>query len=371
MKILVITKRQYTNKDLLDDKYGRLREIPLALAERGHQVHGLCFSYRPRPDGVTVDRSLINSATVIWESISPGKFVIDGIYKYIAALKHKIEKLKPDFIWASSDCLHIIGGANAGRYYNVPCISDLYDNYESFGLSKIPFVLPRFRKEIARSNAYTCVSTALARYIRHTCSTTNPYTVIENAVDTHLFKPLDIKLCRQFFSLPLNASIIGTAGALEEGRGIQTLYKAFGQLILSNPKLHLLLAGTVDKHRDFPKGENIHYLGQIAYEHIPKFIASLNVGIICNIDSDFGRYNFPQKAYEMISCKIPIVAANVGSMGELLKGTPKLLFEPKNVASLAETITNQINTPYILQCYVPNWKSQAIKLEKLAEDILN
>ena len=44
-KILVITKRQYTGKDLLDDRFGRLREIPLALAEKGYKVQGLCLSY--------------------------------------------------------------------------------------------------------------------------------------------------------------------------------------------------------------------------------------------------------------------------------------------------------------------------------------
>ena len=194
---------------------------------------------------------------------------------------------------------------------------------------------------------------------------------MENAVDTTPFRSLDRKSCRQFFSLPLNVPIIGTAGALEKSRGIQTLYKAFEQLALSNPRLSLLLAGSVDNHRDLPKSPNSHYLGKIAYEQIPTFIASLNVGVICNVDSDFGRYNFPQKAYEMISCKIPIVAANVGSMRELLRDTPKLLFEPKNISKLAETIANQINAPQILQCPAPTWKNQAIKLEKLAEHILN
>ena len=48
MRILVLTKRQYMGKDLLDDRFGRFRELPLELARLGHQVHGLCLSYRAR-----------------------------------------------------------------------------------------------------------------------------------------------------------------------------------------------------------------------------------------------------------------------------------------------------------------------------------
>ena len=35
MRVLIITKRQYMSHDLLDDKFGRLREIPLVLERRG------------------------------------------------------------------------------------------------------------------------------------------------------------------------------------------------------------------------------------------------------------------------------------------------------------------------------------------------
>ena len=45
MKILVLTKRQYMGKDLLDDRFGRFRELPLELAKLGHEVTGICLSY--------------------------------------------------------------------------------------------------------------------------------------------------------------------------------------------------------------------------------------------------------------------------------------------------------------------------------------
>src|SRR4030095_17117421 len=55
MKILVLTKRQYMGKDLLDDRFGRFRELPLELARLDHQVHGLCLSYRARNEAQVID----------------------------------------------------------------------------------------------------------------------------------------------------------------------------------------------------------------------------------------------------------------------------------------------------------------------------
>ena len=38
MKILVLSKRQYMGKDLLEDRFGRFWELPLELAQLGHDV---------------------------------------------------------------------------------------------------------------------------------------------------------------------------------------------------------------------------------------------------------------------------------------------------------------------------------------------
>ena len=57
MRILVLTKRQYMGKDLLDDAYGRFYELPLELAALGHEVRGVCASYRRREEGLFDRRS--------------------------------------------------------------------------------------------------------------------------------------------------------------------------------------------------------------------------------------------------------------------------------------------------------------------------
>ena len=48
MRILVLTKRQYMGKDLIDDRFGRFRELPLESARLGHELRGLCLNYRQK-----------------------------------------------------------------------------------------------------------------------------------------------------------------------------------------------------------------------------------------------------------------------------------------------------------------------------------
>ena len=70
MKILVLSKRQYMAKDLLDDHFGRFWELPLELARLGHEVRGLTLSYRRRHQGVFLDLTFAQHAVVIWNSVN-------------------------------------------------------------------------------------------------------------------------------------------------------------------------------------------------------------------------------------------------------------------------------------------------------------
>ena len=51
MRIAFLCKRRYMGKDVIDDRYARLYEIPYQLAECGHDVLGLCLSYYRDSEG--------------------------------------------------------------------------------------------------------------------------------------------------------------------------------------------------------------------------------------------------------------------------------------------------------------------------------
>jgi glycosyltransferase involved in cell wall biosynthesis len=79
----------------------------------------------------------------------------------------------------------------------------------------------------------------------------------------------------------------------------------------------------------------------------------------------FGRYCFPQKARESMACNVPLIAARVGSMSELLKDHPEWLFAPDNVSDLTRVLENRLQDPRTGYKNVLSWSDMATELEKI------
>jgi teichuronic acid biosynthesis glycosyltransferase TuaC len=95
---------------------------------------------------------------------------------------------------------------------------------------------------------------------------------------------------------------------------------------------------------------------------VPVFLSTLNVSVICNRESAFGKYCFPQKFYESVACGVSVVAARTGVMRELLKYTPGCLYEPENVNDLVEALRRQIDRPVALPLEAPTWTTLGKRL---------
>ena len=187
--------------------------------------------------------------------------------------------------------------------------------------------------------------------------------VLENAVRDDLFFPMDKKSCRADLKLPPNCKLVGTAGSLEDSRGIQSLYGAFDILKDRYPDLHLVLAGP--RKGNLPRADRIHDLGVLPLDEVPLLFNALDAAVICNRNSEFGRYCFPQKAAEIMACDVPLIAACVGSMAELFKDRPEWLFTPDSNRDLAVVLEHRLvhqNTDYT---NVSSWKKAAEILEKI------
>nr|WP_320194052.1 glycosyltransferase family 4 protein [uncultured Desulfobacter sp.] len=369
MKIIVLSKRQYTNLDLINDKFGRIRELPMALAKLGHEINGLCLSYRSRPEGIHSDVDA--KASVTWHCLNFKRLVSFGDKSYRNKLNAIFREQRPDLIWGSSDALHIILGACIARFYNIPFVADLYDNYESFSTTRLLGGKRLFRYALMQADGITCVSGPLARYIRKTTSFNGPVKVLENAISKDIFYPMDKLDCRRQLNLPNQGFYIGTAGAISESRGIQVLFDAFEQLARQNPDIRLLLAGPCDKKLILPHNDRIHYLGTLPPNQIPIFLSAIDLQVICNKDSAFGRYCFPQKFYEAVACKVPLVASAVGAMRETLKSNPDHLFEPENAISLEAALKRKIQNPSPLPLEAATWDMRGRKLEQFIIDVVS
>lgn len=360
MNIVFFCKRHYMQKDVIVDRYARLYEFPTQLALLQHNVLGICLSYRPSKTGLFSQTDDQHQA-LDWYSFNCDKIVLLKLIRYIYNSYKLINEFKPDYLLGSSDCIHIVFTALYARLFRIPYYVDLYDNYESFGLAKLPGLLTLYRYSIKKAKGICCVSETLADYIRQRYRHENVIT-LESTITGEDFFPQDKLKCRDVLALPCRARIIGLAGALDSSRGIGMLYESFLTLAGTDPSLHLALAGPLDDHCPIPFHPRIHYFGILAHEQIPAFYNALDLAVVCLRDTEFGRYAFPQKTYEILACKTPILAARVGALAETFKNYPDCLYDPEDANDMRIKIVHMLNKPYQIDMPIPTWSDQVKRL---------
>lgn len=370
MRVLVLTKRQYMAHDLIDDRFGRFRELPLALARRGHDVTGLCLSYRSREEAETIDRDDMGASAVTWRSLNAGPLKLPGVARYVRAARRLAAETRPDVVWACSDSFYGSIGKTVAAASKSKCVFDLYDNFESFGSTKFPGMLSHYRRTVVDVEGVTCVSRPLMELVTQQYGRQKPTWTLENAVAKGIFFPRDKDECRRKLGLPVDVPIIGTAGALDAGRGIKVLFDGFERLAAGNEHLHLAIAGPRRDRSLIPRGTRIHDFGMLPLADVAVLLNALDVAVVCNRETSFGRYCFPQKAYEIMACRVPMVAASVGVMRELLAGVENALFDTENPDELVRMIQAQLRQPRLRDLDPPGWDDMGRALESFFEQVL-
>ncbi len=357
------------NKDLLDDKYGRFYELSKELVKLGHNITGVCFSYRKRNEG-HVAGPKVDGTLVDWYSINlQTSFLFGGVKKYIKLQNEMIRQSKPDVIIGCSDTIHIIIASYFAKKFDIPFIADLYDNFESYGLTKIPSVKYFFKKAVKRADIVTCISENLKNYLMKTYNLKNGVSVLPNGVPAGMFIPMDKVCCRKKLGLDIHAKLIGTAGALGPSRGTGLLVDAVKELHERDESIRLILAGPREKDMLLPSNSFVHYLGMLEYEMVPFLFNALDVGVICNVDSDFAKYCFPQKAYEMLACDLPVTVAKIGDISNILQDKPQSLYDVGEGSSLKQSIYQQLCSADVYNVQIPTWQNLAQDLENVVASL--
>ena len=371
MRIFIVTKRQYMGKDLLDDRFGRFRELSLELARLGHELRGLTLSYRPRTEGTFVDEDRSDGACVTWDSVNLLNGCLPRLLRYTRRAMKVSQGFRPDVVWACSDAFHAIVGNWLANRLGCQSVIDLYDNFEAFRASRVPGILPLFRSAVRAADGVTAFSQRLASDVKKTYMRRKPTSVIESGTRKEFFYPQDRGTCRQRLGLPENSRIIGTAGALDGSRGIDTLFDAFERLSHGSDEIHLALAGPRQRRLRIPQGSRVHDFMELPHEEVGRFINALDIAVICYRESAQGEFSFPQKAYEIMACRVPMVAAAVGSMNEVLQNYPSCLYQPEDPVSLANAISRQLQTKALVEGPVPSWADSGKLLSDFFAEVVN
>jgi glycosyltransferase involved in cell wall biosynthesis len=354
MRVAFLCKRKYMGKDVILDRYARLYEIPYQLARLGHVVHGYCFSYQGHDEGTWKHDAL--PGNLDWESRSPGFGYVPGLFLYPGKLLRVVRDFSPDVIIGASDIPHVALAARIARRLKVPYVADLYDNFESFGQARIPGMVRALRRAVRDAQLVTTTSEPLKHLVLEAYTARGTVMAMPSTVDKTIFRRLDQRAARVALDLPEHAVLIGTAGGLHANKGVNTLYAAWPDIAAHHPNVRLVLAGPVDSRLPPPVDARVHYLGSLPHERTAELFNALDVGIIYLRDTAFGRYCFPQKAYEMLACGLPIVAAGVGVMPGLLAATPAALYRPDDAQDLQRALSYQLEARSGIDTPIRDWE---------------
>src|SRR5262245_41031901 len=369
MRVFFLTKQQYMGKDLSRDRFGRFYEFPKSLGLRGHYVRGVCLTYWADGAEPLVSRQCLEN--VEWESFQLNRNWPVALAKHYQRLKNIADEFKPEIIVGASDAMHIMMAASLSRRIDVPLVVDLYDDFESYGTARLPGIKKGLQCAVARASAVSTVSYNLEAKVRKIYRATGRIRTITNAVCPEIFYPTNKHLARQALGLPPSEMLIGTAGALSAARGIGTLFQAFESLAGKINALSLVLAGQVDRRLCIPASDKIRYLGELPQRDVCHLFNALDVGIICNRRSQFAAFCFPQKFYEMVACGLPVVAADVGVMSQLLASYNYSLYEPENADALVNAIEIQLYRRSVVNDSVPTWRDRGEDFHQLLEEALD
>jgi teichuronic acid biosynthesis glycosyltransferase TuaC len=355
LRIAFLCKRRYMGKDVIQDRYARLYEIPSQLARRGHSVLCICLDYHTQDHGRWEHDSA--PGTLVWTSGSLGGFVLPSLGSHIWQTLQTLKRFKPDLVMGASDIPHTVLAQEFARRLGRPYAIDLYDNFEGFGQARIPGMKTLLRRAVRDAALVTTTSEPLAAYVQHRYRPTGEVVPMPSTVDKKLFRPRDQQASRRKLGLPENVRLVGTAGGLYQDKGVGELYDAWRRIAAEFPDVHLVLAGPYKPEFPPPSVPTVHYLGEVPHAQTAELFAALDVGIIYVRDTAFGRYCFPQKAYEMLACRLPVVAARIGAMEHLLTETPQCLYAAEDELELADRICQQLARPIIPNVAIDDWQT--------------
>ena len=188
--------------------------------------------------------------------------------------------------------------------------------------------------------------------IRHWRVPAEKISIVENGVETDLFRPcpsLAVEGARGRFVV----CYIGTMGM---AHGLDTLIRAAERLRQTFPRaLFLMIGEGAEKERVIELArarglDNVLFLDQQSRERIPAYIAGADVCLVMLRKTELFKTVIPTKMLEYMACGKAVIVAVDGQARQLIEDARAGVFiEPDNSEALAEAIVRMAGDPEAME----------------------
>lgn len=340
MNVLFIGKRYYTNRDALEERYGRIYRLPWHWAKQGARTQLWLIDYHGRrrlkkqDDAMSIDSTPIRS--------------IGWVAKALWVCMGRMNKRAPTHIVASGDVYIGLLGWFLARVTGARFVFDVYDKYDEFGGFRRPLRLDLFKILLERADNVFFASHSLAVSLG---PGTQSAILVPNGIDLDHFRPLDRQSCRDRLKLPRGRTLVGYFGSMELDRGVVDLVTAISALRCTGMDIELLLGGRLDLSID-PNQDGVRYVGNVSFDEVPSMLAACDLLAVPYRRSPFIDAGASNKIAEALACVRPLVATNTPNLTanfpEQAAALADRLAEPGNAQDLVRVIKLQLLDPRVV-----------------------
>ena len=227
-------------------------------------------------------------------------FVLNSIKKLI--------KEKPEWVHA-----HRISGYAPAIIYKIlnPRVKIIYDKHD---VHKLDFI---FDKLLFFSKYILVCSDAHLEYLKK--RTRNVVRIPNYSLFTPLIKS-KINYVRKKIGLKKEEIFVLFQGSIVREYGLDLALQAMKQI--SNKRIKLVIIGWLkDKEywEEMKKhfSDNVVYLGSKPFEQMNDYVGSADIGLVLFKKSRLTLFGDPNKMYEFLNCKVPIISTNLDYMKKI------------------------------------------------------
>ncbi|HTL59984.1 MAG TPA: glycosyltransferase family 4 protein [Candidatus Limnocylindrales bacterium] len=354
-----------------------VRELARALGRAGHQitVAAQVLTKSPwekpatfelplvqvRPDAMAsaaIQRLKQFNSTLGLENSLPGELRrILYNQELVNDLTRRFENDPPDFIYERAS-LYATAGVSLAKTFGVPLLLELnaplsieQTAYRSTGLGELALEAERW--SLKGADALLVVSNALKKHALTVGVPEDKVHVLSNGVNNALFRPgkPDPNI-REKMKLK-GGPVLGFVGGLRPWHGVEILPDLLSHLNEPNRPVQLVIAGDgplrPQLERDFKtRGleKQVVFTGLVAHDEIPEIVRNFDIALAPYPPLDHDFYFSPLKLFEYMACGIPVVAANVGQIAEVLTDTKTgLLYPTGDLTGLTRCCEDLLQNP--------------------------
>jgi glycosyltransferase involved in cell wall biosynthesis len=260
--------------------------------------------------------------------------------------RHRFKKNPPDLIYERAS-LYSISGVLLAQELNLPLIIELnaplaveQSIYRGAGFSELAAQAERWT--LSRADAVLAVSAQLRDYAVSLGVESDRVHIIPNGVNATLFHPgrpaPDVRASWGLGAGP----IVGFVGGLRPWHGVQVLPTLLDHLTKQYQNLQMVIAGEGPLRRELERNikelkltQHVVFTGSLPHEKVAGLIRQFDVALAPYPPLDHAFYFSPLKIFEYMACGIPVVAADIGQIGEVIKnGETGLLYPPGELDAL-------------------------------------